>query len=106
MTFATANDNVVTAVDQKPKTTHRLQRLVNIEANPNVSFIVDHYQDDWDGLWWARIDGRASIHVSGTMWDDAIDALAVKYPQYREQRPTGPVIAIAMDSVTFWASTP
>lgn len=106
VTFATVVDHVVTAVDHKPKTTKRLQRMINIEANPNVSFLVDHYQEDWDGLWWVRIDGRASIHASGMLWDDALDALAAKYDQYRDQRPAGPVIAIAQETFTFWPSTP
>lgn len=106
MTFASAHGQVVTAVDHKPKSTNRLQRLVNIETNPGVSFLIDHYQEDWNGLWWVRIDGRASIHASGEMWEDAIEALAAKYAQYRARRPEGPVIAIAHESVTFWASTP
>lgn len=106
VTFATAHDEVVTAIDRKPKTTDRLQRLVNIEAKPSVSFLIDHYQEDWEGLWWVRIDGRATVHTSGRMWEDGIDALAAKYPQYRKQRPSGPLIAISRESVTFWASTP
>ncbi|MGD2043319.1 MAG: TIGR03668 family PPOX class F420-dependent oxidoreductase [Acidimicrobiia bacterium] len=106
VTFAVTHDQIVTAIDRKPKTTERLQRLVNIEANPSVSFLVDHYEEDWDGLWWVRIDGRASIHASGRVWRDAIDALTARYGQYRKQRPAGPVIAIAQESVTSWASTP
>jgi PPOX class probable F420-dependent enzyme len=106
VTFALSNDEVVTAIDQKPKDTQRLQRLVNIEANPAVSLLVDHYEEDWERLWWLRIDGRATIHHSGHTRDGALESLIEKYPQYRDQPPTGPVIAIAMESVTFWASTP
>lgn len=106
VTFATTQDQVVTAVDRKPKTTDRLQRLANIEANPRVSLLIDHYEEDWGRLWWVRIDGEASIHHSGRLWEDAIEALADKYRQYRQQRPAGPVIAISQESVTSWASTP
>jgi PPOX class probable F420-dependent enzyme len=106
VTFALAHDEVVTAIDQKPKETQRLQRLLNIEANPAVSFLVDHYDEDWDRLWWLRIDGLAHIHRSGSTRDRALAALSEKYPQYRDEPPTGPVIAIAMESVTVWASTP
>ncbi|MBI3692389.1 MAG: pyridoxamine 5'-phosphate oxidase family protein, partial [Mycolicibacterium aromaticivorans] len=45
--FAVAESTIYTAVDGKPKTTQRLRRLANIEANPRVSILVDHYEDDW-----------------------------------------------------------
>lgn len=103
VTYAVAGDSIVTAVDQKPKTTKRLQRLVNIEKHPAVSFLVDHYEADWDRLWWIRVDGRATIHETGDVWDEAIAALIEKYSQYKEAPPGGPVIAISQDAVTSWA---
>lgn len=105
VTYAVTNDSIVTAIDRKPKTTRRLQRLVNIEANPAVSFLVDHYEEDWDRLWWLRIDGEATIHHSGGMWEDALAALIEKYPQYRDETPEGPVIAISQETITSWAGT-
>ena len=56
---------VYTAVDAKRKSTRRLRRLTNIEANPRVSMLVDHYDADRDQLWWVRADGLAEIHQSG-----------------------------------------
>jgi PPOX class probable F420-dependent enzyme len=104
-TFAVVGGNVVTAVDHKPKRTERLQRLVNIEANPSASLLVDYYEEDWAGLWWVRVDGPASIHRDGEQWVRAVDSLVAKYPQYQEWRPQGPVIAISLDRVTWWEST-
>ena len=104
VTFAVVGDTVVTAIDHKPKTTERLQRLVNIEANPAVSFLVDHYDDDWARLWWVRVDGTAIIHQEGETWVTATDALAAKYAPYRDRPPEGPVIAISSDHVISWAS--
>jgi PPOX class probable F420-dependent enzyme len=106
VTFAVADGNIVTAIDHKPKRTERLQRLVNIEANPWVTFLVDHYENDWNRLWWARADGPASIHTSGDVRDVAIEALAAKYDQYRDRPPEGPVIVIEPDRVISWSSTP
>jgi PPOX class probable F420-dependent enzyme len=62
-----AEDVVYTAVDAKPKTTRRLRRLANIEGNPEVSLLVDHYADDWTRLWWVRVDGVATgrLRASG-----------------------------------------
>lgn len=104
VTFATYGDRIVTAIDHKPKSTQRLQRLVNIEADPNVSFLVDGYDEDWARLWWVRVDGGAGIWVDGVEWHEAIDALVVRYDQYRERRPEGPVIAIEPSEITGWAS--
>src|ERR1700759_4185393 len=63
--FALHDDVIYTAVDAKPKTTRRLRRLANIERNPQVSLLVDHYADDWTQLWWVRADGVAAIHSHG-----------------------------------------
>src|ERR1044071_6131752 len=60
--FAVSGDTIYTAVDAKRKTTQRLRRLANIEADPRVTLLVDHYADDWTQLWWARADGEATVH--------------------------------------------
>ena len=54
-------DHVYTAVDAKPKTTTRLQRLRNIQAHPQVALLADHYSADWTRLWWVRADGQAAV---------------------------------------------
>ena len=56
------DDLIYTAIDAKPKSTQRLRRLDNIENNPAVSLLVDHYDDDWSQLWWVRADGTATSH--------------------------------------------
>ncbi len=101
ITFALDGDRVVTVIDHKPKTTSRLQRLRNIRANPVASVLVDHYDDDWNALWWVRGDGEARIVLDGAEWDAAVDLLVDKYPPYRSRRPDGPVIVVA---VRRWAS--
>ena len=57
--FAVHGDVVYTAVDAKRKSTKKLRRLANIEGNPKVTMLVDHYDDDWAQLWWVRADGIA-----------------------------------------------
>jgi len=103
VTFAMIDGTVVTAIDEKPKTTLRLQRLVNLETNPAVSFLVDHYDDDWTRLWWVRIDGTAAIHHADGPRSRAIAALAAKYHRYHAEPPLGPVIAITADRISSWA---
>ncbi|MFZ0834267.1 MAG: TIGR03668 family PPOX class F420-dependent oxidoreductase, partial [Mycobacterium sp.] len=100
--FAVAHDVVYTAVDTKRKSTHRLRRLVNIEQNPVVSLLVDHYADDWNELWWVRADGVAEIHDRGEVMATGYDLLRRKYPQYQRISLTGPVIGIAVSRWSSW----
>jgi PPOX class probable F420-dependent enzyme len=103
--FAVAGDQVWTAIDAKPKRPGaRLQRLANIRANPRASLLVDHYEEDWDQLWWVRVDGAAAVLEIGNEEDRAIAALTARYPQYARARPPGPVIAIAIERITGWSA--
>jgi PPOX class probable F420-dependent enzyme len=103
--FAVEGDRVWTAVDAKPKSGARLQRLENVRANPRASLLVDHYEEDWDALWWVRVDGAAAVLQDGTEEERAIAALTARYPQYAETRPGGPVIAIAIERLTGWSAS-
>ena len=61
--------------DRKPKRTHRLQRIINIEGDARVVVLVDHYDQNWDRLWWVRADGAASILRSGRKHAAATDLI-------------------------------
>ena len=93
------------AVDYKPKRTADLQRLRNIAARPNVSVLVDHYEEDWSRIWWVRIDGRARVLEAVDTSEHAIDALSARYPQYRRQRPSGPVVSIRIRRLSGWSAS-
>ncbi|HUY52862.1 MAG TPA: TIGR03668 family PPOX class F420-dependent oxidoreductase [Streptosporangiaceae bacterium] len=97
-------DRIYTAVDAKPKTTTRLQRLRNIRADPRVSVLADHYEPDWDGLWWVRADTRGSVLDEPAAMAPAVLLLAGRYPQYRQQPPGGPVICVQVERWTGWAA--
>ncbi len=103
--FAHLRGCLYTAVDHKPKSTRRLKRLRNIRANPLVSVLVDHYDDDWTRLWWVRIDGTAQVIESGVTFAKAITALTEKYPPYAAQPPPGPVIEIRIESMRAWSAS-
>jgi PPOX class probable F420-dependent enzyme len=100
--FAISGDRVFSVVDQKPKRTMHLRRLENIRRSPDVELVVDHYDDDWSALWWVRISGHGRVVDGGTAREEAVDLLAGKYPQYREQRPPGPVIVIDVTRIAGW----
>ena len=75
-TFALSGHKIYLVVDEKPKTTRDLKRLRNIRANPAVSLLADHYDEDWSKLWWVRADGRADIVEDPQVTAEAIDLLA------------------------------
>lgn len=91
------------AVDHKPKSTRALKRLANIEANPAVSLLVDHYSDEWEQLWWARADGEARIVTGGPEHQEALAHLTARYLQYRERSPDGPVILVTVRRWSGWS---
>jgi PPOX class probable F420-dependent enzyme len=93
---------VYTAVDAKRKSTHRLRRLANIAANPRVSLLVDHYDDDWAQLWWVRADGAATVHEHGEEMATGYLLLRQKYPQYERIALDGPVVSIRLDHWATW----
>jgi PPOX class probable F420-dependent enzyme len=97
--FALDGDTLYTAVDEKPKSTRKLRRLANIEANPRVEVVIDHWDEDWSRLWWVRVSGRARIVDHDAR---ALELLQAKYPQYAEQPPAGPFVTVAIESRSEW----
>ncbi|WP_261558261.1 TIGR03668 family PPOX class F420-dependent oxidoreductase [Frankia tisae] len=97
--------HIVTVVDHKPKSTRTgLRRLRDIRNNPLVSLLVDHYDDDWARLWWARADGKARIVEAGDPWHaTAVAALTARYPQYQQIPPAGPAIVVAVTRWSGWS---
>lgn len=105
--FTVVQDSIYFAVDRKPKRTSTgLKRLRNIAANQHVSVLVDHYDDDdWTTLWWARADGVARVVATRREAERVIALLAERYPQYRDQPPPGPVVAITVERWSGWSFT-
>ncbi|BBZ63726.1 TIGR03668 family PPOX class F420-dependent oxidoreductase [Mycolicibacterium monacense] len=100
--FAVHRETVYTAVDAKRKSTQRLRRLANIEADPRVCLIVDHYSDDWGQLWWVRADGVAAVHHSGDEMAAGYAMLRQKYPQYERLALDGPVVTVEVRRWSSW----
>jgi PPOX class probable F420-dependent enzyme len=107
-TFAVlGEDSIVSAVDHKPKRTTALRRLANIAANPRVAVLADHYEDDWDALWWARADGVARVLEPGAetgLRAEALRALTARYAPYRERPPAGALVVVAVERWSGWSA--
>ena len=103
--FALDEQTLYFAVDSKPKQTTNLKRLRNIAENSAVSVLVDHYEADWDKLWWVRLDGVARAVTDEGEVKKALRLLAARYSQYRATTPAGPVVAVAIAGMTGWSAT-
>ena len=113
--FVLDGDTVYSAVDAKPKSTVRLQRIRNLETNAAAALVVDHYDDeDWSALWWVRVDGTARVLDAGVEFESALDLLTVEVPPVpgdasvgagdRTRRP--PLDRVALTArIARWAGT-
>jgi PPOX class probable F420-dependent enzyme len=100
------DDTIVSAVDHKPKTTTALRRLDNIRARPTVTLLVDHYDDDWDSLWWVRVRGDGRVVEPGeSEHAAAVAALVAKYHQYVGRPPAGPAIVVRALEWRGWSAS-
>jgi PPOX class probable F420-dependent enzyme len=116
ITFAMVEDaqggeQVVFAVDHKPKSAGPLRRIRLLAADPRASVLVEHYDADWERLWWVRVDGVAEVLAAGSADPDlsrarALDALAARYSQYAARRPEGDLVRIRVQRWTGWAHGP
>jgi PPOX class probable F420-dependent enzyme len=104
--FAVQDGAVVTPIDEKPQSvaTSRLRRVRNIEANPQVALVVDHYADDWDALGWVQLRGTATLRDPA---DDThavgVAALREKYSQYETHAlDDRPLVRITPETVRSW----
>jgi PPOX class probable F420-dependent enzyme len=98
-----AHDVIYSVVDDKPKRTTALRRLANVSGNPAVSALVDHYEDDWDRLWWVRADGRGRLltDLAEPEASAAVELLQTRYPQ---QRAVGTVLAVDVERWSGWSA--
>jgi len=104
--FEVLGDRVVSLVDPKPKRTPELARLQHIAREPRVALLVDHYEDNWELLWWVRAEGMAQVVAGGPERGDALARLFAKYPQYRTlDGPFGDAMIVEVARWTGWSAS-
>jgi PPOX class probable F420-dependent enzyme len=104
VTERSAHDVIYSVVDDKPKRTTALRRLANVSENPRVSVLADHYEEDWDQLWWVRADGRGRL-LTDLGEPEAAAAVALLRARYPQQRAIGTVLAVDVERWSGWAAT-
>ena len=106
--FSYDGQYIYSVLDAKPKrgSLTGLRRVRNILANPQVSLVIDHYDEDWTRLWYLLLQGRGELVEDGPEPPVAIAMLREKYPQYRAMELDGnPIIKITPERVTGWSGS-
>ena len=107
--YAFDGANLYSILDQKPKRAPhtRLRRVRNIQANPQVALVVDHYEEDWQRLGYILVVGRAELLLPGDEHGAALRLLREKYHQYRDMDlEASPIIKITPQKVVAWGAVP
>jgi len=94
-----------TPIDEKPKriAPSKLKRLRNIRENPQVSLVIDRYDENWAKLAYVLVFGKARVLVSGERRRKAVRLLRRKYSQYRSMKiDRRPMILIRPTRTTSW----
>ncbi|HET9690752.1 MAG TPA: pyridoxamine 5'-phosphate oxidase family protein [Acidimicrobiales bacterium] len=88
----------------KPKTSTRLRREDNLDADPRAALLVEHWDaDDWSRLWWVRAGLRHVAAPPAAVVDDLADRLARTVPQYAD-KPFHRILVCRVVAVTGWSA--
>lgn len=101
-----SDPQIVSAVDEKPKSTRNLRRIRDVRENPRVAVLVHRYSEDWSRLGWVQVRGRARVvnpEEDESVHTEAVTALASKYDQYsNHDLDERPVLEIDVDRTLSW----
>jgi PPOX class probable F420-dependent enzyme len=93
-------------LDEKPKriAATQLKRVRNIEARPEVSLVIDRYDDDWSQLAYLQVAAHAELLAPGDeRHATALALLRERYPQYRMMAlEQSRIIALTPTAVVSW----
>lgn len=105
---------IVSAIDEKPKSTRDLQRVRDIRENPSIALLVDFYDEDWSRLAWVQVRGRARLRSGETDGHGtAVSALESRYEQYASDAHNHdhdhdlrnrPILEISVDRTLSWGA--
>jgi PPOX class probable F420-dependent enzyme len=103
VTFTLAEGSLWTAIDRKPKRGEPA-RVRYLRRRPQAALTADLYDDDWSRLAWVQILGEVEI-LDARDCAGALEALASKYGQYREDLPQGPVLRLVPRRALSWRAS-
>ena len=100
VTFALADGDLHTAIDDKPKRSGEPARVRYLRRHPEAALTADRYDEDWSRLAWVQALGRIDVVDEGP--PAALAALRRKYAPYRERPPDGPFLRLVVERMLCW----
>jgi hypothetical protein len=103
--YTVIDDYLGVPIDQvKPKTSSRLQRESNLDADPRAALLVEHWDAaDWSRLWWVRAHLTHLADPAASLTDELAGRLARTVPQYAD-RPFHRILVCRIGQVTGWSA--
>jgi hypothetical protein len=103
--YAVSDEHLGIPIDRvKPKSSSRLKREDNLEADPRGTLLIEHWEtEDWSRLWWVRADLRHVPDPPAALTDDLADRLARAVAQYVD-KPFHRVLVCRIVAVTGWSA--
>ena len=107
--YAVTNDgghkHVGVPIDRvKAKTSSRLRREDNLDADPRAALLIEHWDaEDWTRLWWVRAHLHHVPDPSPRLVDDLAARLASTVPQYAD-RPFHRVLVCRIVTTSGWSA--
>ncbi len=90
----------------KSKSSLRLGRERNLEADPRATLLIEHWdRDNWAELWWVRAELRWQRHDSRDREATLADELCRRYSQYRVDQPFASMLIFRIVAVSGWAAS-
>lgn len=109
--FIAQENCIFIPLDDKPKTidVKELRRVKNIKENPKVSFLVDHYNENWTNLWFVMMIGHAKlVQLNGKTerkmneMTKIPDMFLKKYSQYTKIGIGKTYIKLMIEKTIYW----
>ena len=102
VTYAIHESAAWTVVDNKPKRPGREPARVRwLRQRPNGAITVDRYTDEWSELRWIQLIGEIAV-LDGPPAGPGMNALLLRYPQYRADPPPGPLLRLDVARAVWW----
>jgi PPOX class probable F420-dependent enzyme len=99
--FAIRGDELISAIDHKPKSGVVMARVRNLESNPNAAVMIDRWDEDWSRIAWVMVRGTARLEPP-----DGAEVLNARYPQYEAMPDHDALIVVAPQRILWWTYAP
>lgn len=104
--YSVAEGFVGVPIDRvKPKTSLRLQRQTNLQADPRATLLIEHWdRNDWSQLWWVRAELRYDASAPDDISTTLTAQLSTTFKQYHDQ-PFADILTLRIVAASGWSAS-